>query len=398
MIKRYLELFWIFFRLGLTSFGGPIAHLGYFRHEFVERRGWLSDRAYADTVALCQFLPGPASSQVGMAVGFYRARYLGAVLAWIGFTLPSAVLLIGLAVGVQHGWLALSAELIHGLKLVAVAVVIQAVWGMATGFCKDRLQVVIAVVVTCVVLLGDGVGVQLAALAASALLAWLYYHRQGNADPSESLEVSPSTVRVPASTLIWLAIFVAGLIALPVWALFVNQPVVDLVDTYYRVGSLVFGGGHVVLPMLHGEVVNAGGVTEEAFLMGYGAAQAVPGPLFTFAGFLGASSGQSLPWLWGSLAVIVIFLPSFLLIFALLPVWSDLSRVDHAVKALRGVHAAVVGLLGAALYDPLWTASVTSHLDVALVLCAVTALRVWKLPVLYVVGVLPIIYMLSGFV
>ncbi len=369
-------VFLIFLRLGLTSFGGPVAHLGYFRDEFVVRRHWLSERSYADLVALCQFLPGPASSQVGMALGLSRAGYAGALAAWLGFTLPSAIALILFALGIASYGDAMPAGVLHGLKVVAVAVVAQAVWGMARTLCPDVPRLSIMVAATCCVLLVPSAWGQVGVIIAAALIGLVAFRPQ----PGTAHEPLPISIR-RRTGLLWLTLFCALLLGLPLLASLFPGPLLTMVDAFYRAGSLVFGGGHVVLPLLQAEVVPTGWVDGDAFLAGYGAAQAVPGPLFTFAAFLGASMNQAPSgWLGGLVGLLAIFLPSFLLVLGALPFWEQLRRNRRTQAALMGVNAAVVGLLLAALYQPVWTSAIHRPEDFGLALVALTALLFWKLP------------------
>ncbi|MFC4486561.1 chromate efflux transporter [Tepidiphilus baoligensis] len=376
------DVFLVFLRLGLTSFGGPIAHLGYFREEFVVRRGWLDEREYADLVALCQFLPGPASSQVGMALGYLRAGYGGALAAWLGFTLPSAVAMILFALGLTHYAQAVPAGVLHGLKVAAVAVVAQAVWGMARTLCPDARRVTLMTVAACCVALAPLAWVQVAVIAAAGVagLALL----PGRELPSP--EPLPIAMRRRIG-LFWLALFAALLMVLPLLAHLTENPTLTLVDAFYRAGALVFGGGHVVLPLLQAETVPRGWVDAQTFLAGYGAAQAVPGPLFTFAAFLGAV--REIPptgWAGGLLALTAIFLPSFFLILGALPFWAKWRHLRHTQAALAGVNAAVVGLLLAALYQPVWTSAILRPQDFCLALVAFVALLFWRVPPWAVVG------------
>ena len=373
---RVLDVFLIFLRLGMTAFGGPIAHLGYFREEFVNRRRWLSERAYADLVALCQFLPGPASSQVGISLGFLRAGYLGAVAAWLGFTMPSVVLLISFALGVGHGADWIPPGVLQGLKVVAVAVVAQAVWGMGRQLCPDAKRITIMAVAACLVLLFPSAGAQVGVIVLAAWVGVLVFepHRDARHDPL------PITMR-RRSGAIWLFVFFALLIGLPFLNAWSPSQILSMVDVFYRTGSLVFGGGHVVLPLLQSEVVPLGWVSETAFLAGYGATQAVPGPMFTFAAYLGASM-QDPPngWAGGLIAVVAIFLPSFFLVIGALPFWEQLRQDVRTQAALAGINAAVVGLLVAALYQPVWTSAVMGPKDFGLALIALVGLMFWKLP------------------
>lgn len=369
-------VFLIFLRLGLTSFGGPVAHLGYFRDEFVVRRNWLSERSYADLVALCQFLPGPASSQVGMALGLSRAGYAGALAAWLGFTLPSAIALILFALGIASYGDAMPAGVLHGLKVVAVAVVAQAAWGMARTLCPDVPRISIMVAATCCVLLVPSAWGQVGVIIVAALIGLAAFRPQSGT----AHEPLPISIR-RRTGLLWLTLFCALLLGLPLLASLFPSPLLAMVDAFYRAGSLVFGGGHVVLPLLQAEVVPTGWVDGDAFLAGYGAAQAVPGPLFTFAAFLGASMNQAPGgWLGGLVALLAIFLPSFLLVLGALPFWEQLRRNRRTQAALMGVNAAVVGLLLAALYQPVWTSAIHRPEDFGLALVALIALLFWKLP------------------
>ena len=370
------SVFLIFIRLGLTSFGGPIAHLGYFRDEFVTRRRWLTDRSYGDLVALCQFLPGPASSQVGIALGMSRAGYGGALAAWAGFTLPSAILLILFALGISHHGTALPPGALHGLKVVAVAVVAQAVWGMARNLCTDVPRVSLMAIAACVALLEPSAWGQVSVIAAAGAAGLLLF-KPGQSSGHEPL---PITISRRAGA-IWLSLFVALLVGLPLLNQWLPNQTVTMVDAFYRSGSLVFGGGHVVLPLLQAEVVPYGWVSNETFLAGYGAAQAVPGPLFTFAAFLGASMNPAPSgWAGGMICLLAIFAPSFLLILGALPFWEQLRRSVRTQAALVGINAAVVGLLLAALYQPVWTNAILQPQDFGLALLALVALMFWKLP------------------
>ncbi|MFJ5282310.1 chromate efflux transporter [Pseudomonas sp. NPDC088429] len=375
------SVFVIFLRLGLTSFGGPIAHLGYFHHEFVTKRHWLSERSYADLVALCQFLPGPASSQVGIALGMSRAGYRGALAAWAGFTLPSAALLILFALGVSRYGDALGPGALHGLKVVAVAVVAQAVWGMAKNLCTDLTRIALMVIAACGALLEPSAWGQVSVIVIAGL-AGVMLCKPGPSDAHDLLPIPISR----KSGAIWLSLFFALLLGLPLLAGLTADRSVAMIDAFYRTGSLVFGGGHVVLPLLQAEVVPPGWVSNETFLAGYGAAQAVPGPLFTFAAFLGASMNQTPSgWTGGLLCLLAIFAPSFLLIAGVLPFWERLRRSVRTRAALAGINAAVVGLLLTALYDPVWTNAIFTLEDFGLALAALIALMFWRLPAWLVV-------------
>ena len=377
------QVFWIFLRLGLTSFGGPVAHLGYFRDEFVQRRQWLTERSYADLVALCQFLPGPASSQVGMALGLMRAGMPGALAAWLGFTLPSALVLALLGLGLAGGYAVLPAGAIHGLKVVAVAVVAQAVWGMARSLCVGRAKVTLMALACCAVLLVPGVWGQVGVMLAAGGAGWWLFGR-GRAATPETPNDAPDALLLPLrrrTGAALLVVFAALLVLLPLAVRLWPGSLLAMVDAFYRVGALVFGGGHVVLPLLQSAVVEPGWVSADAFLAGYGAAQAVPGPLFTFAAFLGAAMAPG----WAGvglalLAILGIFLPAFLLVAGALPWWAPLRQRSWARGVLAGVNAAVVGLLLAALYQPVATSALHSAADVTLALVALAALLRWQVP------------------
>lgn len=370
------EVFAVFLRLGLTSFGGPVAHLGYFREAFVVRRQWFDDRAYADLVALCQFLPGPASSQVGLAIGLSRAGLPGALAAWCGFTLPSAFALVLFAYGVAALGDVSGAGWLHGLKVVAVAVVAQAVLGMMRTLAPDRTRATLAVVATAIVLAVPHAWGQIGAIVLGGV-AGVALFREDVAGAHSPLPL-PVSRGAGAAALIT---FFVLLIALPVLASALPSQTLRLFDAFYRAGSLVFGGGHVVLPLLQASVVPPGWVSNDAFLAGYGAAQAVPGPLFTFAAYLGAVMGPAPNgWAGAAIGLFAIFLPSFLLVFGVLPFWEELRRRPRAQAALKGVNAAVVGLLLAALYHPVWTAGILSARDFALASAAFLLLLMWQTP------------------
>ncbi len=375
------EVFLAFLKLGLVSFGGPVAHLGYFRAEFVERRRWLDDRGYSDLVALCQFLPGPASSQVGIGLGLGRAGWTGAIAAWIGFTLPSAIAMILFAFGLAQ-WTGLSASgALHGLKVVAVAVVAQAVLGMAGSLCPDRPRAGIAVLAALLVLAVPSTFGQVAAIIAGAL-AGRWALRLEPAPPAEHREPGVSR-RTGAVLLATCAILLFGL---PLLAAGSDSILLGGLSAFYQAGALVFGGGHVVLPLLQAGVVPNGWVSTDAFLAGYGAAQAVPGPLFTFAAYLGAAMPAPLGgWIGGLAMLLAIFLPGFLLVVGALPFWETLRRRQAARSTIAGINAAVVGVLAAALYDPLWTSAIHTWADFGLALAAFGLLRSGRVPPVIVV-------------
>jgi len=364
-----LAVFAVFLRLGLTCFGGPVAHLGFFRQEFVARRAWLDERQYADLVALCQFLPGPASSQTGLAIGLMRAGLPGAFAAWLGFTLPSALIMAGFAFAVSGavagGWLV-------GLKLAAVAVVAWALWGMARTLAPDAERATVAVAAAAAMSIWPVAWVQLAVLALAAAVGRIRF------TPDELSAGSAFAVPVRRRlALACLVVFFALLAGLALLAAASDDPLLASADAFYRAGSLVFGGGHVVLPLLQAEVVGPGWVDRDTFLAGYGAAQALPGPLFAISAHLGAAMQG---WAGAAVALVAIFAPSFLLVIGVLPFWDRLRARPGARGALVGVNAAVVGLLLAALYDPVWTAAVTGPDRFAFGLAAFLMLALWKVP------------------
>lgn len=371
------SIFLIFLKLGLTSFGGPIAHLGYFREEFVVKRQWLSEQAYADWVALCQFLPGPASSQVGIALGFMRGGYVGALMAWLGFTLPSAIFLMVCAFGLMAYADVMPAGLLHGFKVVAVAIVAQAVWGMASKLCRTVPTVSIMLLAACAVLWFDVIWAQIVVIAVTAVVGAIWFHPH---QPTPSKADIPSAISQRAGVC-WLALFFGLLACLPVLAVTFSHKALGVIDAFYRSGSLVFGGGHVVLPLLQAETVTTGWVSQEVFITGYGLAQVVPGPLFTFSAFLGASmTDLGGVWLGGMVALLAIFAPSFLLVFGAMPFWESLRQNQRMQGALVAVNAAVVGILLAALYQPIWTSAIVHAKDFSLALIAFVALMFWRLP------------------
>jgi chromate transporter len=380
-LKSLLEILIVSTKLGLTSFGGPIAHLGYFHNEYIRKRKWLDEKSYADLVALCQFLPGPASSQVGIGIGVMRAGVLGGIVSFIGFTLPSvvalmifALLLRGFEVG-EAGW-------IHGLKIVAVAVVAHAILGMANNLTPDLKRKALALFALVVTLLWQTAFTQVGVIFIAGILGFFLYRQQ--TDTHEQKMAFPISRRFGVISLL---VFFSLLLLLPILREASSLHWVALFDSFYRSGSLVFGGGHVVLPLLEREFVPTGILTEEAFLAGYGATQAVPGPLFTFAAYLGtAISG----WHGGLLATFAIFLPAFLLVLGALPFWDSIRRNPKIKGALMGVNAAVVGILISAFYQPIWTSSILAPIDFAFAAILFSMLVYWKLPpwIIVVTGVI----------
>jgi chromate transporter len=377
-----IEVLRIFAKLGFTCFGGPIAHVGYFRDEFVVRRKWIDEHAYADLVGLCQFLPGPASSQVGFSIGLMRAGYLGGLAAWAGFTLPSAVALILFAYGAGALTGPMGAGLLHGLKLTAVAIVAQAVWGMARSLCPDRERRSIAGAAVLIILFNASSVAQIGAITLGGI-AGLWLCRDG-------APTSSGHVRMPVSRtagVVALACFFLLLAGLPMLRDLTGSPGVALLEAFYRSGALVFGGGHVVLPLLRQAFVTPGWLSDDAFLAGYGAAQAVPGPLFTFAAYLGTAVSVEPHGVAGAaLGLIGIFLPGTLILLGALPFWDSFLKQGRAQAVTRGVNAAVVGLLGAALYNPVWTGSVKTPGDFAIALFGFILLVAWRAPPLIVVA------------
>ncbi|MGD7062873.1 chromate transporter [Bacillus altitudinis] len=377
-IRTLLDIFMVSTKLGLTSFGGPIAHLGYFHEEYVRRRKWLDEKSYADLVALCQFLPGPASSQVGIGIGVIRSGLLGGIVSFLGFTLPSVIALITLAL-VMIGMNIESAGWIHGLKLVAVAIVAHAIVGMSQNLTPDLKRKAIALMALVVTLLWQTTYTQIGIILVSAFMGYLIY--QKHSDHHQSSTHFPISRRF---AIMCLSLFFALLILLPILREVTSIQWIALFDHFYRSGSLVFGGGHVVLPLLEREFVPSGWVSQEAFLAGYGATQAVPGPLFTFAAYLGT---VMYGWVGGILATIFIFLPAFLLILGTLPFWDHLRRHPKVRGAMMGVNAAVVGLLISAFYQPIWTSAILKPIDFALLSILFSMLAFWKLPPWFIVVV-----------
>ena len=374
--QTVIEPFLLFLRLGLTSFGGPIAHLGYFRQEFVERRKWLTEEAFVDLVALCQFLPGPTSSQVSYSIGMTRGGIAGAIAAWAAFTLPSAIIMLLAAYGVHWVGQEQGASWLHGLKVVAVAVVAQAVWSMATKLCTDRTRITFAFAAAVIILLTNNAWMQVLTIALGALAGWKFIPTESTGGGSERFTRFPNRFQ----SIVSLTLFALGLLLLPVLAAGQRDGWLALFDSFYRSGSLVFGGGHVVLPLLQAEVVPKGWVDNNAFLAGYGIAQALPGPLFSFAAYLvAAKNGYPSGWLAGLWCLFAILLPPILLVTGLLPLWSRLRVSPSAQAALAGANATVVGILLAALYQPIWTSAIDSAKALALALLLFAGLRSWKM-------------------
>ena len=386
-MPKLIEVFVIFLRLGFTSFGGPIAHLSYFHDEFVKKRRWMNEHGYADLVALCQFLPGPASSQVGMAIGLSRAGIPGAIAAWIGFTMPSAILLVLFAMGLSSFENGISASALHGLKVVAVAVVAQALWGMGKNLCPDKQRATIAVLASIVTMQTSSAFFQVGVIAAGGIVGCLYL-RKSNELPHTPIKYNVSK----ATGAVFLTVFLLMLGGLPLVSQLVNSDLLKLFDGFFRAGSLVFGGGHVVLPLLQAEVVPTGWVTNDAFMAGYGAAQAIPGPLFSFSAFLGAIATVSPSiWIGAGMCLVAAFLPSFLLIIGALPFWEKFREHKEMRFAMQGINAAVVGVLLSAFYHPVWTSSIHNAKDFGLAAFGFLLLVFWKAPSWLVVVVSAVI-------
>lgn len=383
------EIFPIFLRLGFTSFGGPVAHIGYFRDEFVERRKWLDEKAYADLVSLCQFLPGPSSSQVGIALGGARGGIFGAFMAWLGFTLPSAIALMLCGLGFSTISKTLGLGWTHGLKVVAVAVVAQALWNMSQKLTPDKLRLAMAVIAAAIALQFHSTAGQIIIILAGAALGCFFLK------PAHQLPHTPMRAATGKHTgAILITAFAALLFLLPFVAAHTDNYALQLFSDFYRTGSLVFGGGHVVLPLLQSDVVPKGWVSNDAFLAGYGLAQAVPGPLFTLAAFLGSVSTRTPSGIIGGMIALAgIYLPSFLLLIGILPFWEKLRGHPIVQRAMMGVNAVVVGILLAAFYNPVWTSAIHSGADFCLMIAAFLALQFWKCPSW---GVVALAAMLAG--
>lgn len=381
LIKKNLHVFLIFLRLGITSFGGPIAHLAYFHDEFVKKRKWISEEAYADLVALCQFLPGPASSQVGMAIGLSRSGFLGSIMAWLGFTIPSALMFIVVAFGLTKFSLSTKANWLHGLKVVAVAVVFQAILSMGKKLCPDNTRKAIAAISSATILALNTIQGQILILIIAGVFGVIYFKKSASL-PHIPVKNNLSK-RLAFSFLVF---FIAFLFLLPVASTRLDYSWLSIFDSFYRAGSLVFGGGHVVLPLLQTEVVNSGWVSKDLFTVGYGIAQALPGPLFSFSAYLGAVSSFGFGgFLGGILSLTAIFLPSFLLIIGILPFWEKLRSISSIKRAMIAINAAVVGILLAAFYQPIWVTAIFSLKDFLLALLIFIMLEIRKWPTWIVV-------------
>ncbi len=372
---RHLEIFLTALRLGFTSFGGPIAHLSFFHDEYVKKKKWLSEEAYADLVALCQFLPGPASSQVGMAIGLSRGGIFGAVLSWIGFTLPSALILIFFGLGITHLDLKDHQHWLHGLKVVAVAVVAQAILGMGKKLCPDKERITIALISSFIVLNFNSAYIQILVLICAAIVGFLSLKSTTDL-PHDPIHQGRKSIGA-----IFIALFLSLLIVLPLLRAVFHNQTLHLFDSFYRAGALVFGGGHVVLPLLKAEVVPTGWVTNDLFMAGYGVANAIPGPLFTFSSYLGVISVVPPNGVIGGIiCLMATFLPSFLLIIGVIPFWEKLRSLSKIRQSMMGLNAGVVGILLAAFYNPVWTSAIFSLKDLALACVCFISLEFWKRP------------------
>ncbi|WCL49947.1 chromate efflux transporter [Leptospira sp. GIMC2001] len=372
---KHIEVFLTALRLGLTSFGGPIAHLSYFHDEYVVKKKWISEQAYADLVALCQFLPGPASSQVGMAIGLSRSGILGAILAWIGFTLPSAIILVLFGLGMSFINAGEHEHWLHGLKVVAVSVVAQAVLGMGKKLCPDKERITIALLSAVLVLFINSSLIQVLILILAGIFG-IFFLRTTPELPHDRIHTGSRKVAAG-----FLILFILLLVALPIARVIYPIQSIKLFDSFYRAGALVFGGGHVVLPLLQAEVVQAGWVTNDLFMAGYGMANAIPGPLFAFSAYLGTvSSSSPNEWTGAIICLVAAFLPSFLLVVGAVPFWEKLRTIPKIRQSMLGVNAAVVGILLAALYNPVWTSAIFSSKDFALASIGFVLLEYWNIP------------------
>lgn len=374
MLSNVTQVFFTFLRLGLTSFGGPIAHLSYFHDEFVKRKKWIDEHTYADLVALCQFLPGPASSQVGMALGLLRGGYLGSLAAWLGFTLPSAIILVLFGLGLSS--LDLSPAWLHGLKVVAVAIVAQAIWNMAAKLCSDKVRASIAIVAAVVSSNAPSAWIQVLVIMLGGILGLIFLRK------SQPLPHAPLAINVSHGIgFALLLVFSLLLALLPLLARVSGSQELRLFDAFFRAGSFVFGGGHVVLPLLQAEIVSTGWVSKDLFMAGYGAAQAIPGPLFAISAYLGTvSSVSSSSWLVAAICLIGAFLPSYLLIVGTLPFWERIRKHNKIRYAMQGINATVVGLLLSAFYNPVWTSAIYNAKDFALAIFCFLLLTFWSAP------------------
>lgn len=393
-MKKYFEVFFTALKLGLTSFGGPVAHLGFFHHEYVIKKKWLSDQAYEDLVTLCQFLPGPASSQVGMGIGLSRAGIVGAILAWLGFTLPSAVILVFLGQGFAQTNISAYNNVIHGLKIAAVAIVAQAVYSMGKKLCPERKTAAIAMIACAVILIFPSAWTQIAVLAAAGLFGLYFLRFQNENLTHHSIHLGRRRVGF-----LFLLLFFFLLFFLPLLRSLYPQQVIQLIDSFYRAGSLVFGGGHVVLPLLQTEIVPAGWVSNDLFMAGYGFSNIIPGPLFAFSAYLGAVS--AVPpngWLGALICLVALFFPSFLLILGVLPFWEKLRTQNSIRQAMLGFNAAVVGILLAALYNPVGTSAIFSVRDFLIAAVSLVFLEKWKWPSWLVVFVAVALNYTLGFI
>lgn len=396
------QMFFSFLKLGCTSFGGPMAHIGFFRTEFVINKGWISERDYFDLVALCQFLPGPASSQVGMAIGMLRQGYTGALVAWLGFTLPSALLMLALAQGLSQYSSLVPAGLLHGLKIAAFAIIAQAVYMMAKTYCLSLRTGAITLFSLLLLNVSTASYWQVLTIAVGALLGISFLTAAAPSDtPTLLVNISKH------AALGWGALFLLLLLGLPFAAAYCQLPLISSIEAFFRAGSLVFGGGHAVLPMLQADFVSSGAVPADSFIAGYGAVQAVPGPLFTFAGFLGASInpeyvnpttgvGMSSGLLGGVIALLAIFAPAFLLLAAVLPFWQTLRAIPWMQQAMAGIGASVVAMMLNTLYHPVWTSTILTPLDLLLAVAALLALHFGKLSAWSLVLLSPTLFCISN--
>ena len=380
----YTEILFSFFLLGLTSFGGPIAHIGYFRNVFVKQKKWLDEKTYLDFVSLCNFLPGPSSSQVGMSIGYHFKGISGSLLAWLGFTLPSAIILMIFGYAIFNFENSISYGLLQGLKAIVVVIVLQAILGMRKNLLKDSFDYMIVFITTLILIIFPSSLNQFLCLLLSGFLGLIIYKKDKQSEIKNNIQIKINFLS--CSPLIF---FFSLLFLLPFLSEFFNSNILNLASSFYRIGSLVFGGGHVVLPLLQEEFVSSGMIEKDIFLAGYGAAQAIPGPLFTFSSYLGIFFKSEFSiFLISLLCLFFIFLPSFLLVIGIMPIWQELKKMDIIIRSFKGINASVIGLLVAAFYDPIITSSLRSLEDMVLIIIAFVLLFLTKIPQWFAVFIL----------
>ena len=382
----YTEILFSFFLLGLTSFGGPIAHIGYFRNVFVKQKKWLDEKTYLDFVSLCNFLPGPSSSQVGMSIGYHFKGISGSLLAWLGFTLPSAIILMIFGYAIFNFENSISYGLLQGLKAIVVVIVLQAILGMRKNLLKDSFDYMIVFITTLILIIFPSSLNQFLCLLLSGFLGLIIYKNEKQSEIKNNIQI-----KINFLSCLPLIFFFSLLFLLPFLSEFFNSNILNLASSFYRIGSLVFGGGHVVLPLLQEEFVSSGMIEKDIFLAGYGAAQAIPGPLFTFSSYLGVFFKSEFSiFLISLLCLFFIFLPSFLLVIGIMPIWQELKKMDIIIRSFKGINASVIGLLVAAFYDPIITSSLRSLEDMVLIIIAFVLLFLTKIPQWFAVFILSI--------